>query len=129
MPVAPADWITFAQTLVADSEIANRSAASRAYYGAFHLALPIADRLPAPANSKGGMHDRAIRAMCEYMGTAANRDKATAIRKVGTVLNACRSLRSKADYDCDLDFAPSEAQEAIGFAKAAIAMLQTIKFP
>jgi uncharacterized protein (UPF0332 family) len=128
MPVVPADWITLANSLVGQNEIANRSAASRAYYGAFHACRPLADQLPNPVTFEG-MHDRAIRAMKEYPVTTANRNTAMAIHKIGILLGQCRSLRTKADYKCSDPFFNSEAQEAIDFALKIIAGLQTIKYP
>lgn len=128
MPVVPADWVTFAKTLLSDDEISSRSAASRAYYGAFHASKPLADKLPDPVESEG-MHDRAIRAMKEYPVTVKNKDTAMAIHKVGIQLAQCRSIRTRADYKCGEAFSKSEAEEAIVFAEKIFAGLQTIKFP
>ncbi len=128
MPVSPPDWITLAKGLVGTDEIANRSAASRAYYGAFHACKSLADQLPDPVKFQG-MHDRAIRAMMECPVTSANRNTAMAIRSLGVVLNQCRSLRTRADYDCLLSFSQSDAQVAIGLAEKIIARRQTITFP
>lgn len=128
MPVVPADWVTFAKGLLSSDEISNRSAASRAYYGAFHASRPLADQLPDPVDFEGS-HDRAIRAMKECPLTKANRDTAMAIRRVGIQLGQCRSLRTRADYKCSEGFSESEAQEAIAFAEQILAGLQTIKFP
>jgi uncharacterized protein (UPF0332 family) len=128
MPVAPTDWLTFAKGLLSNDEIGNRSAASRAYYSAFHASKPLADQLPDPIESDG-MHDRAIRAMKEYPVTVKNRDTAMAIHRVGIQLAQCRSIRTRADYKCGEVFSKSEAQEAILFAEQIVAGLQTIKFP
>jgi uncharacterized protein (UPF0332 family) len=128
MPVVHTDWITFAKGLLGGSEIANRSAASRAYYGAFHLCKPLADKLPDPVDPKG-MHDRAIRAMSEYPVSQANRNTAMAIRSLGYKLWQCKSLRTKADYDIHLAFSQTDAEETISLAEKAIASFQTITFP
>jgi uncharacterized protein (UPF0332 family) len=129
MPSPHPDWIAFAKTLVGSgSEIAHRTAASRGYYSAFHACRSLAAKLPDPQDSNG-MHDRDIRAMCEYPVTAANRDTAMAIRKVGYIMKQCRSLRTKADYRIDEDFLQTEAEETIAFAEKVIAAIQTIKFP
>jgi uncharacterized protein (UPF0332 family) len=128
MPVVPADWIAFAKGLLSNDEISNRSAASRAYYGALHASKPLADQLPDPVKFEGS-HDRAIRAMKEYPVTIANKSTALAIHRVGILLSQCRSLRTLADYNCSIAFSGSEAEEAIGFAEQIIAGLRTIKFP
>ena len=128
MPVAPADWVDFAKSLLGRDEISTRSAASRAYYGAFHACKKLADQLPDPPKSEG-MHDKAIRGLQEYPVTTKNRDAAMAIHRVGIQLAQCRSIRTRADYKCGEEFAPSEAQEAIVFAEQIFAGLQTIKLP
>jgi len=128
MPVAHTDWIAFAKSLVGGSEIDNRSAASRAYYGAFHACKSLADKLPDPLDPKG-MHDRSVRAMSEFPVSPTNRNTAMAIRKVGHIMMQCRSLRTKADYHIGIDFYQTEAEETIRLAEAAIASVQTITFP
>lgn len=128
MPVSPTEWLNFATALLGDDEIANRSAASRAYYAAFHASKPLADQLPNTIHSDG-MHDRAIRAMKECPATTANRSHVLAIHRVGILLGQCRSIRTIADYRCGIDFSKAEAQEAIGLANQTMASLQTIKYP
>jgi uncharacterized protein (UPF0332 family) len=128
MPSPHPDWIAFSKTLVGSSEITNRSAASRAYYGAFHACKPLADRLPDPPNPKG-THDRAIRAMMEFPISPGNRSTGMAIRKVGIILNQCKSLRTIADYHIGVTFSQIEANETILLAEKTIAAVQTITFP
>jgi uncharacterized protein (UPF0332 family) len=109
--------------------MSHRSAASRAYYGAFHACRPLADRLPDPPNHKGGMHDRLIRAMMECPISATKRDVVMAIKKTGILMSQLRSIRTKADYKCDESFLQADAEEAINTACSTIAIVQTITFP
>ena len=134
MPVTHIEWIAFAKGLVTGSEISDRSAASRAYYGAFHACKPLADTLPEPpplppAQPKGGVHEQMIRTMCECPVGAKTRDRDMAIRALGFVMRQCKSRRAKADYDIKVEFTKAEAEEAIGMAENALAKLQTIPSP
>jgi hypothetical protein len=49
MPIRPVELLRFAKTLDRRDEAARRAAISRAYYCAYHAALPVAEKLPPAA--------------------------------------------------------------------------------
>lgn len=129
MPITPRQWLEFAERILGDDEAASRSAASRAYYAAFHASIPLSDALPDPPTPPpiGGMHDRAIRALahCPIRGSKRDRDKA--VRKVGIILGQARDIRTKADYGTGIEFTRVEGQEAIDLGKRAFVLLEQVE--
>ena len=83
-----------------DSEVERRSAASRAYYAAFHRCQPIAHAHPVFVDT--GSHRRVV----EAMTGSANKQ----IKSIGWRLEQCREKRVKADYHLADEFTPAEAQ-------------------
>lgn len=89
------DFITIAGNLVAnphlgDSEARFRSAVSRAYYGAFHLAVAFLAELGKSVKENHEGHAEAYRALFNTQQT----DAVDAAR----LLNDLRTMRNEADY-------------------------------
>ncbi|HEX2864324.1 MAG TPA: hypothetical protein VHN99_07125 [Deinococcales bacterium] len=119
----PFDWeeyCSFGTSLVASAkgslpeqarEAAYRTACSRAYYGAFNVALRIVKKtwsVPEDGNTHRFVIDRFI----HYSSRTAPSDKIAAYRRVGLELDRLRQYRNNADYDDDLD-SPAETQAAL----------------
>jgi uncharacterized protein (UPF0332 family) len=128
MPITPRQWLEFAERILGNDEAASRSAASRAYYAAFHASRALSDALPNPPTPPaiGGMHDRAIRALAHCPIRKSKRERDKAIRKIGIILGQARDIRTKADYDTKLPFTREEGQEAIDLAKRVFELLEQV---
>ena len=97
MAVTPDDLLRAATEMgQRDSEVHWRSAASRAYYAAYHRCrqMAMAERLEV---QEGGSQHVAL-------ATALERGPNAPIRRIGYILDSCRLLRSQADYDIDQRF-------------------------
>lgn len=93
MPIKPTDILAIAHHLHAQkTEPAFRSAASRAYYAAYHSALSYADQkgLESLDSLQMGSHEKLS------MRFEKGGDRSTAI-----MLKTMKSLRHAADYDLD----------------------------
>jgi len=101
-----------------EKEAADRSAASRAYYGAFHVALEDAVSTGYARFRSGDDHTHVEKHLRECRETNKNRWAAA------KELNRLKDLRNKADYDNLLDRKPeSLAVQAITMAKRVLALL------
>lgn len=108
MPVTPPDLLRFAKTLECNSETACRAAISRAYYCAYHAAVPIAQRLP---KSKGYdltghlRHSEVKNRLAAWKIPPAWNETSQKSGNVGEVKRAYKAAlvaRALADYDLGL---------------------------
>lgn len=110
MSIAVSDLLTLASQLANGSaECEWRSAASRAYYGAFHKALEVADA-HLPANPLAiGEHEK-----------LTERLKAQGLkgRSLAYVLIDLKKVRTHADYHLATQFAQCEATDLIAACNA-----------
>ncbi|MBC8254240.1 MAG: hypothetical protein H8E35_09425 [Ardenticatenia bacterium] len=127
----PFDWtefLTFAKALESDPnspgppEAALRSAASRAYYAAFHEALKFARSEGYDPMPTGDDHRR----LREYFRDHQSNDKRR--RRIATELGRCWDQRRRADYDVRLRKEPvSLAGHAIGMARSVLKELDSLR--
>jgi len=119
MTIAPRDLLQFASQLINDhSEVAQRAAASRTYYGAYHLAVQVASHHQIPlgqASRNAGVHEKLIVALERCGGLP--RAIEVNVQVLGTILRQCRDLRTEADYDIHNDFPATKATNAVGLSR------------
>lgn len=124
------DWtefLTFAKALESDPsspgppEAALRSAASRAYYAAFHEALKFARSEGYDPMRTGDDHKR----LREYFRDHKPNDKRR--RRIATELRRCWDQRRQADYDATLYKSPASlAGHAVGMARSVLEELDSL---
>jgi len=105
------DFLTVAEHLYQqEGEVFKRSAASRAYYCAFHVCQNIADtqQLPPAQNRNTGSHQQLIKRLLHSDNKRLN--------KLGTVLRQGRDLRTEADYKLSSTFSKENAFKSLQFA-------------
>ena len=119
MPVDPRDILDLARAigkLRSGDEAARRSAASRAYYAAFHAARRHAWRKnlpPAPGVAK------THQALIEALESSCDPQD----QRVGYRLRQVRDIRHRADYDIQVSFEHSEARQALREAEDIVRRL------
>lgn len=97
-----ADFLTLAKKLLLETtEAAWRSAASRAYYAAFHAAHDLLTALGFGVPQA----DRAHGYLFNCLQNCGN----SKIQKAGADLKSMRRYRNQADYDLQLNFSKSKA--------------------
>ena len=102
MPVTPKLLLEAAKALgQGKSEVDQRNAASRAYYAAYHRCLPIAESIGLPAETKGVHRD--------LIGTLT-KTRDMQVKSMGYMLDQCRGLRVKADYEIQIEFSAENAR-------------------
>lgn len=99
-----------ARTLVAPGqdprEAVFRTAASRAYYAAFHESRLLVERLTRAPIGHGRVHQKVIDAL----------KGAEQTRQAGLMLERLRRKREHADYRAEQPFGAKDAEDAVGFA-------------
>ena len=121
MTISPAEWLDYAKNSVGvASEAARRSAASRAYYGAYHAVRPIAEPLALKRNVSLGSHEGLIKALTEVRTNDVGNQRANAYRSLGHLLSQARVSRISADYKVNAAFTEKQVATAIEEAEAVI---------
>lgn len=124
MPIVPADFIAVADTLsLGRSEPSDRSAISRAYYGAFHHAKDWHEGLPAPGHDvgpRGGEHQMLINRLRNPDSVVLGPVSARQSRFLAAKLEVLRNRRVVADYQLALLVTGIERDQHISQAKALI---------
>jgi uncharacterized protein (UPF0332 family) len=125
------DWInylTLAEALENNplqnilDEASYRTAASRAYYAAYHKALSLAKREGYISSHSGDDHQQ----VQLHFSRAKSNEKIR--RSIGENLDRLRDLRHKADYRDSLNASPrSLASHANGMAKGIIDNLKSLE--
>jgi len=102
MAVTPNDFHTFAlATGESDDEVTVRTAISRSYYAAHHVAKAIAANLPMVVfQGKPGSHEQVIQTLTKQMNSYP---KAAQLRAFGYVLAQMKGNRCDADYELGID--------------------------
>ena len=99
MSVTPTELLEAAKILGrGGAEVDRRNAASRAYYAAWHRCLPIGRAIGLA--TRGGVHQQLI----ETLTRSSNRT----LKSLGYMLEQCRRLRARADYEIEADFPPED---------------------
>ena len=107
MPVSPDQLFDLAESLEhEDSEVQLRNSSGRAYYAACHRCLSIGKQLGLQFE-ESGVH----RNLIDTLTMNSNMK----LKSIGYLLDQCRRLRVKADYDIELEYGKKEAQSAIEF--------------
>lgn len=111
MTITPRELLELAHELLKRTdEASQRAAASRAYYGAYHLAEAVRTRHEIPlgqAARHAGVHENLIVALERCGGLP--RPVEVKAHTLGTMLRHCRDLRTAADYNLGRDFLPRDA--------------------
>nr|WP_314487497.1 hypothetical protein [uncultured Kingella sp.] len=112
------EFLDFAQKHAGQSEAADRSAASRAYYAVYHACLDyaIAQGFDFSPFLRGGYHSQLIRFYTEH----DNRQ----YRAIGKTLKQMRDCRVMADYALEAPFTAARAHNQI---RQAVALLGTLE--
>jgi uncharacterized protein (UPF0332 family) len=114
------DFLTVAKgLLLGTTEASWRSAVSRAYYSAFHVARQLLEQV-------GFAVPRADRAHSHLWLRLSNCGDPT-IQLAGRELNNLRGLRNRADYEVDRPMSKDEAAGQVGVAEKIIEYLETAK--
>ena len=96
MPVSPDQLFDLAESPEhEDSEVQLRNSSGRAYYAAYHRCLSIGERLGLQFEESG-----AHRNLIDTLTKNSNMK----LKSIGYLLEQCRRLRVKADYDIDLEY-------------------------
>lgn len=112
-------FLTLAESYVAETTEADwRSAVSRAYYAAFHVARDFLSTL----GFETPRADLAHAFLWRRLGNSGHAPLALA----GSRLNQLRGERNRADYDLNLDLAWKDAQAAVRSAAMIIAEVQNL---
>ena len=110
-------FIALAERIIAseESEIAWRVAASRAYYGALHCCLDLAQRHPSVfLDPQFPTHERVYRGVGNLLPSAIG---ATELKKIIYLTKSIQKIRNDADYEVQTDFLRLRAEQAIEEAK------------
>src|SRR5579864_4737976 len=111
------EFLILAQSLLAGgAEAAWRSAVSRAYYAAFHVARELLDSLgfAVPRGERAHAHLWLRLSNCGDAQTAAT----------GAALNGLRQDRNAADYDLHRPLTQANAAKSVRMAEHAILLLE-----
>ena len=111
MAVQPEDIRALAEALLEHShESHHRSAASRAYYAAYHAARALEQHYDLLIGGGGATHQAFLGRLREYRNPAAP-DTARSINALGYLLTQMVGVRNVADYEIGSDFSQDNAQE------------------
>ncbi|MAZ39471.1 MAG: hypothetical protein CMF49_05060 [Legionellales bacterium] len=106
MAIIPEDFVTYAETIYSKNsgqEEYLRAAASRSYYGCFHLCCEIAKKYSIPPTGKNNRftHRGLARGLKNYTKNIPYSQittKEALISQIGTILDQARDIREDADY-------------------------------
>jgi len=116
MPITPEDLFSLADTLLGETaEVCHRAAASRAYYAAYHVCLPVGNSIRTDAKPPPGSHRRLLFRFQNYR--SEDSDLQSRVRAVGFVLEQARNLRTLADYSLAEDFSSALAEQSCKTAR------------
>ena len=119
MSIIPDDFLTLAQELNNNScEVRNRTAASRAYYCAYHACINLFQINIPREHQKGGMHNNFI----QSLERSTNKND----RRIGIILRDIYNRRLLADYDLQTAFPESSSTQAIKQTQRLLEQLKTI---
>ena len=107
------DYLEFARALVAwseDTEASLRTAASRAYYAAFHKSREALERQQGGSFGRDNIHAEVIRRLKEEAKT----------QTLGGDLDRLRRIRAHADYNAATVFSSRRAELAVGLASEVL---------
>lgn len=116
----PTDFLSLAESLaIAQDEASKRTAASRAYYAAYHHCLEWHGQLPVPGSNSGpsgGVHQVLINQLSNPAPELEPVVKALS-RRTGIRLNVIRTTRKKADYSLHAPMEELELCQALSTAR------------
>ncbi len=110
------DYLDFARALVTSSErseASHRTAASRAYYAAFHKSREALERETGQTLGRERIHAEVIRRLSERLET----------QRAGHDLDRLRATRAHADYDAAKVFSLRQAEMAVDLASEVLRQL------
>lgn len=105
MPVTPNDFIRLAVTInIGSGEIEFRTAASKAYYGAYHACVALANRIGIKVPNVGH------RSFCKLLQSFQGSNE---VNQLGVKLEQCFDLRVLADYKITSQFINADSADCI----------------
>lgn len=116
MSITPSDLLAHAQSLLGNHEPSNRSAASRAYYAAYHECQAVFKTVVCAETEKSGMHNKFI--------TGMTRSPNKQDKMIGYILRDNYQLRLSADYNLESDFSEKKANQAVKQSERLMGMVQ-----
>ena len=121
MAVTPDQLLAAAERLLGQGvdEADWRSAASRAYYGAYHRCRLVADSAGLDAMQAAGVHAALVAAFLEPLNPRP-------IRALGYMLDQSRLSRVDADYKIDVPFSRADAESTVADCKRLLAKAEVI---
>jgi hypothetical protein len=115
------DYIALGSALAgSDVEASDRSAISRAYYGAFNLSRRWLEWNVAPVHNRGA-HERVWKTFIN--AAPANAATRPQWERVGDLGNSLRTLRNQADYADEVSALGREALAAVQIAEQIVRLL------
>ena len=119
MSIIPDDFLTLAQELQChDNEVHHRTAASRAYYCAYHACITLFQTNIPREHQKGGMHNNFLQSL------ERSTDKND--RRIGIILRDIYNRRLLADYDLETSFPASNSAQSIKQTQRLLEQLKTV---
>ena len=133
MPTQPVELLRFARTLDCRDEAACRAAISRAYYCAYHAALPIVAKLPPAAgyDVRDRIPHRQIAARLENWKIPASWSKAS--KRAGYPALVAKQFRiallrrTRANYELERAILPAEVENQLIRVAAINAFMTRLK--
>jgi uncharacterized protein (UPF0332 family) len=114
------DFLTLAQSLVGQpTEVAWRTAVSRAYYGAFHVARRLLEDLRFGVPHADRAHG--------YLWLRLSNCGDPTVQRAGADLNRLRRLRNEADYDLGRPLTQASARSQVQTAAAVVNTLDAAR--
>ena len=116
MPITPDDLLSLADTLLGEpTEVYHRAAASRAYYAAYHLCVPVGNSIRTDAKEPLRSHRRLLLRLQNFRSDDS--DLQSRVRAVGFILEQTRDLRTLADYRLADAFTSALAEQSCKTAR------------
>lgn len=107
------DWVKENQ-IIAGTEVQYRVVAGRAYYAAYH-AVNNTYTADNATFSTSGMHARLINTL---KSSGSKED-----RRIGYTLQACKDVRTEAEYVLGADFSSENLSEAVSYSNKILGLL------
>jgi hypothetical protein len=106
----PSAFIAIAESTASSGPAGARSAVSRAYYGAFHIALNALKSIGVVMHGNGTSHVKTVQCLQQLPNENA--------KKAGQLLGDLHSYRLKADYRLEKPFQEKEQEAAYAIFQA-----------
>ncbi|QEY25786.1 hypothetical protein [Neisseria zalophi] len=118
--IEPKDFVDSAQAMFGESEVGNRNAVSRIYYGVYHTGLQLAfDCLGFTYTTGVSVHKQLI----DFFKHQNEKD----LKIIGRQMEKLRNARNEADYSLDTCVSPEDAKLDLILALQTISQIQEVQ--